>query len=257
MKKAFTLVELLITIVIISVLTALMYISFSGSDESAKRAACIGDRETMKEAFAINRFSDDSDFKNTMENVIKDYSKAHLDSVASDSAVCSGICQDGGKYAITRTPSGGLAILCSKSEHNEILVASATKGIWDKIIETVKGSSGWLSGDGLWSAVLAGNIITAETKYGDYYFGVDVKGGKTGQTILFASTEKHTTAGLAKANYVYNQYTDTWYKCTPALSPASFSEFKFFTEGSDAASVTVKNGDKTYTMTEDKSFRPF
>ena len=262
MKRAFTLVELLITLAIISILSALLYLSFSDSDESAKRAACIGDRETMRTSFAMNKFADDRDFAATVQSVIKEHPKAHLDSAGTESAVCSGICQDGGTYAITRTPSGGIAIVCSKAEHNEILAASATKDIWDKIVDIIKQNNNNFSGSDLWDAIKGAGLITDETKYGNYYFGADKKWGKEENTTLFATLQNEGWKRRTAIEYIYNPNTDSWYKCSPLMNANNLNSLKIFNSDSKGGTITAAmttNDNKTinYTLTEDKNFRPF
>ncbi len=57
-KAAFTLVEVLIVIIIIGVLAGGLYLAVGGSDEKAKEAACLGNREAIKTGWSLYKFAD-------------------------------------------------------------------------------------------------------------------------------------------------------------------------------------------------------
>ena len=101
-KKAFTLAEILIVIVIIGVLAAIAMPSLTGSTESAKEAACNGEMEKIKNAFSLEEFGRNANFAETVEKIMKEAPKAKKGQVGDDLAYYSGLCQDDGIYLITR-----------------------------------------------------------------------------------------------------------------------------------------------------------
>lgn len=101
-KKAFTLAEILIVIVIIGVLAAIAMPSLTGSTESAKEAACNGEMEKIKNAISLEEFGRNANFAETVEKIMKEAPKAKKGQVGDDLAYYSGLCQDDGYYLITR-----------------------------------------------------------------------------------------------------------------------------------------------------------
>ncbi len=81
--KGFTLVELLIVIIIIGVLAGGLYLAVGGSDEKAKEATCLGNREAIKTAWELHKFA------NSTSESLQDFidTKFH-GQIMNEQAVC-------------------------------------------------------------------------------------------------------------------------------------------------------------------------
>ena len=111
-NRAFTLIEVLIVLIIIAALAGLLYIAFGGSSESAKKAACEGEREKIKNAYAMQRYASGGNFQTAIKTVMDDVPQASADSSPSNNGVLYvGLCKDGGSYDI-RPASTSVLIRC-------------------------------------------------------------------------------------------------------------------------------------------------
>lgn len=110
--NAFTLVEILITLIIVGALAGMMYLAFGGSDESAKRTACLGEMEKIKTQYSMNKFASGGDFKETIKDILG--SKVDGDP-NDDGAICYGMCPSGNEYSYDIRPgSTSVYIRCGK-----------------------------------------------------------------------------------------------------------------------------------------------
>lgn len=91
-KAAFTLVEVLIVIIIIGVLAGGLYLAVGGSDEKAKEAACLGNREAIKTAWSMYKFTDASAQKESLQKFMDNNYDGYI---TNDQAKCP----SGGEYS--------------------------------------------------------------------------------------------------------------------------------------------------------------
>lgn len=108
-RRAFTLIEILIVIIVIAALAGILFITMGSGDAKAKEAACLGERNKIKTAFStqLNMNSRD-DFQTALNTVVTNESPSGtgtITDVTTDSsgvkhAVCSGLCKSGGKYHV-------------------------------------------------------------------------------------------------------------------------------------------------------------
>lgn len=105
-KSAFTLVELLVTILIIGVLAGLLYLAIRPSGDMAREKACSGNRATVLLALDSYRFSSGvSKETYTLQNFIDDDYK---DTISNKEVKCP----SGGIYS-AGTSNGREAVVCS------------------------------------------------------------------------------------------------------------------------------------------------
>ncbi len=105
-KSAFTLVELLVTILIIGVLAGLLYLAIRPSGDMAREKACSGNRATVLLALDSYRFSSGvSKETYTLQNFIDDDYK---DTISNKEVKCP----SGGTYS-AGTSNGREAVVCS------------------------------------------------------------------------------------------------------------------------------------------------
>jgi len=111
-QQAFTIVEMLITIIIISIIAGILIISAYASIEKAKEAECFGERRQIAAAYAIEKYASGGNFETTIVNVMSEILNAKEISVTSAEAKYSGLCKNGGVYTIT--PHGmSVNVVCS------------------------------------------------------------------------------------------------------------------------------------------------
>lgn len=116
-QRAFTLVEMLIVVIIISVLAGLFALSIYRPVEKAKEVECQGERRQIATAFA-QEYDLGEGFSSTLTEVISNYpldvKNLHI---TSEEATCEGLCKSGGIYKIT--PYGVMHIKVTCSVHGE------------------------------------------------------------------------------------------------------------------------------------------
>ncbi|MEG1823679.1 MAG: type II secretion system protein [Cloacibacillus sp.] len=97
-KKAFTLVELLIAIIIIGVLAGLMMISAGGATDKANVTRCVADRRSIKSALNIYRAEHGGyeGFSDKLKDMFDNYNGAGV-----ETDKIKGICPIDGIYTIT------------------------------------------------------------------------------------------------------------------------------------------------------------
>ena len=159
-KKAFTLIEVLIVLIIIAALAGLLYIAFGGSSESAKKAACEGEREKIKNAYAMQRYASGGNFQTAIKTVMDDVPQASADSLGSSEAKYEGLCGDGGIYTI-QPASISLFISCDK--HGGETQAQSSSGTLTLYTTTFTFSSSnkWNSSADFVAHMNAGNVTFA------------------------------------------------------------------------------------------------
>lgn len=118
-NSAFTLVEVLITVIIIGILAGLMALSFGSSTETAERTACLGDRRTIKSAYYVERAEQGGSFGVALERAMRQFTKGNALTSDDVMATYDGICQAGGVYIITESDEGDgkLGIMCTIQGH--------------------------------------------------------------------------------------------------------------------------------------------
>ena len=116
-QRAFTLVEMLIVAIIISVLAGLFALSIYRPVEKAKEVECQGERRQIATAF-IQEYDLGEEFSSTLMKVISNDSlNVENLHIGSEEATCEGLCKSGGIYKIT--PYGGMHIKVTCSVHGE------------------------------------------------------------------------------------------------------------------------------------------
>ena len=124
-NKAFTLVEVLIVLIIIGVLAGLVYLSAGGADDSAKRAACLSEREKIKSQYAMDQFGTTESFDVRIAALIKEDAPMANGNATSTEAKYTGLCASGGEYTIKPTDIG-ITVSCNHKGHGAIIADSGT-----------------------------------------------------------------------------------------------------------------------------------
>lgn len=109
-KRAFTLVELLIVIIVIGVLAALMLLSAGGITDRANAARCTSDIRVLKNAINIKRLETDNNITySAITEVVKEYGGS------GDSGFYDGICPAHGMYIadIDYSDNAKISVLCT------------------------------------------------------------------------------------------------------------------------------------------------
>ncbi|MEG1602109.1 MAG: type II secretion system protein [Cloacibacillus sp.] len=108
-KKAFTLVELLIAIIIIGVLAGIMMISAGGATDKANMTRCVADRRSIRSALNIYRAEHGGyeGFSDKLKDMFDNYNGAGL-----ETDKIKGICPIDGIYTIT-SEDQKIMITCS------------------------------------------------------------------------------------------------------------------------------------------------
>lgn len=126
-KKAFTLVELLIVIIIIGILAGMMMISSGSATDTAEKTRCTADRRSLRSALNLYRAEKGAiataDIKTALDYVLKNNFDNIRGAVQGDNEI-TGICPTGGKYTVTASDDR-IMIACSKHNNdNEQLNAT-------------------------------------------------------------------------------------------------------------------------------------
>ena len=116
-RKAFTLIELLITIIIIGVLSGIILFAMSSSTEKANATACLGEREKIKTAFSTQLANKDN-FADAISEVLGGTPAVRSGDVdeTNKHVEYTGLCKDGGTYIIDYV-GGMLFVKCSYEKH--------------------------------------------------------------------------------------------------------------------------------------------
>ncbi|MCD7954043.1 MAG: prepilin-type N-terminal cleavage/methylation domain-containing protein [Synergistaceae bacterium] len=103
-KRAFTLVEVLIVIIIIGILAGLIMLSSGSATDSADRTRCVADRRSLRSALYIFRVEGEKPVSADLSAVIKEVLDKMFDNgqgtVSGDSEI-DGICPSKGIYTVT------------------------------------------------------------------------------------------------------------------------------------------------------------
>ena len=117
-KKAFTLVELLIVIIIIGILAGMMMISSGSATDTAEKTRCIADRRSLRSALNLYRAEKgaiaSADIKTALDYVLKNNFDNTRGAVQGDNEI-TGICPTGGKYTVTASDDK-VEIICDKHD---------------------------------------------------------------------------------------------------------------------------------------------
>lgn len=103
-KRAFTLVEVLIVIIIIGILAGLIMLSSGSATDTAERTRCVADRRSLRSALYIFRVekggTTSADLSATLNEVLDKMFDNGQGTVSGDSEI-DGICPSKGIYAVT------------------------------------------------------------------------------------------------------------------------------------------------------------
>lgn len=117
-KKAFTLVELLIVIIIIGILAGMMMISSGSATDTAEKTRCIADRRSLRSALNLYRAEKgaiaSADIKTALDYVLKNNFDNTRGAVQGDNEI-TGVCPTGGKYTVTASDDK-VEIICDKHD---------------------------------------------------------------------------------------------------------------------------------------------
>ena len=118
-RKAFTLVEMLIVIIVIGILAGLMMISSGSATDKAEETRCVADRRSIRSAINIYRAEHGSydGFGDKLKDMFDNY---HGSDPVADKI--KGICSSGGTYTIA-SADDKIKITCS--EHDDTIVVTA------------------------------------------------------------------------------------------------------------------------------------
>ena len=113
-KRAFTLVEMLIVIVVVGILAGIYLLSAAPAIERAKETDCIADRATMKREYYLlkagNTYATSADLMEDFANAVKnDLGRSN---VIYNGGIFYNICRDGGSYDCTIDDNGAITINC-------------------------------------------------------------------------------------------------------------------------------------------------
>ena len=128
-RRAFTLVEMLIVIVVIGILAGIYLLAAEPSIERARATDCLSDRTTIKHQYYIMRSENGYNSEDFAEAVKKDLGRSNVE---GDGSTFSNICRDGGVYTCSMDEYGRFSVVCSV--HNA--GASGTYNV-DDIITTL------------------------------------------------------------------------------------------------------------------------
>lgn len=125
-KRAFTLVEMLIVIVVVGILAGIYLLSAAPAIERAKETDCIADRATMKREYyllkAENTFATSADLMKAFTEAVKnDLGRSN---VSGDGHTFENICRDKGVYTCSLDENGAISIFCSS--HDELSASAAS-----------------------------------------------------------------------------------------------------------------------------------
>lgn len=124
-SPAFTLIELLITMIVIGVLAGCIMLVTGSGDEKAKAAACLGEREKIKAAYSLEKLGNGDSFADRLKAAMSNVPQAEEESVSESEAKYKGLCEDGGEYTVTKANS---SVLVSCSVHGEETQSSSSAG---------------------------------------------------------------------------------------------------------------------------------
>ncbi|MCD7877569.1 MAG: prepilin-type N-terminal cleavage/methylation domain-containing protein [Cloacibacillus porcorum] len=145
-RKAFTLVEMLIVIIVIGILAALMMISSGSATDKAEETRCIADRRSIRSAINIYRVEHGSydGFGDKLKEMFDNYHGS--DPV--DSKI-EGICPSGGTYTIT-SADDKITIICSIPRHEKLryYTDEEIKNMFSRLHETAAYKDRYVNSNG-------------------------------------------------------------------------------------------------------------
>lgn len=153
-RKAFTLVELLIVLIVIGILAGLMMVSSGSATDKAQETRCVADRRSIKSAINIYRAEHGSydGFGDKLKDMFDNY---HGSDPVTDKI--EGICSSGGTYTIA-SADDKITITCS--EHDDTIVVTAD----DIILALAKLSKSGSADSALFEYFLQHGSPTGNTK---------------------------------------------------------------------------------------------
>ena len=258
-RKAFTLVEILIVIIVIGILAGLMLVNANAAIETSKRAVCVADRRTIKSAWHYQDAMHRGQFQSNIAAAMADFPKAQPVSVTSTDAVYTGICQDGGAYTI-KPDDNRITIECSIAAHNEAAKSTgSTASKYEEILNISKelfpSGGKWPNGTILLEELIKRGVLGDKYVYenNNYYVKADIQ--ERGEIFLFAYDKPYDSGSKWRAIYIYDDRTDKWYKTSGEVNIASGKDVFF--NAIDGNSVIKDTNGNEVVFTEAPDFQPF
>ena len=112
-QQAFTIVEMLITIIIIGIIAGISILSAYAFIEKAKETECFGERRQIAAEYTIEKYTSGKDFETTIAKVMSEALNAEEISIASNEATYRGLCKDDGIYTVTPHHDMSVKAVCS------------------------------------------------------------------------------------------------------------------------------------------------
>lgn len=112
-QQAFTIVEMLITIIIIGIIAGISILSAYAFIEKTKETECFGERRQIAAAYTIEKYTSGKDFETTIAKVMSEALNAEEISIASNEATYRGLCKDDGIYTVTPHHDMSVKAVCS------------------------------------------------------------------------------------------------------------------------------------------------
>ncbi|MDO4560168.1 MAG: prepilin-type N-terminal cleavage/methylation domain-containing protein [bacterium] len=129
-RKAFTLVELLIVLIVIGILAGLMMVSSGSATDKAQETRCVADRRSIKSAINIYRAEHGSydGFGDKLKDMFDNY---HGSDISGDVYIMNGICPSGGIYTVPITDDK-IEVKCSVHGLEPKILQALTEKLSDK-----------------------------------------------------------------------------------------------------------------------------
>lgn len=111
-RKAFTLIEIMLTVAVIAVLSGMIYLTVGPSEEKANKTACFGEMAKLKTQYAFDAMESSDSFQTRIQTEMAGVPQVKNLNVGAASATFSGLCESGGTYTVTSKDTT-ITVTCS------------------------------------------------------------------------------------------------------------------------------------------------